>query len=200
MKDKLLIKRIATAIFGLSIIGIGIGITLKANLGVDPVSVMQTGLAKQFNMSYGNANALSSLVIIVFIFLIDRKYLSVATFLALFLIAYVADLTLFLLGGLTIHLLFFEVVGLLLGIILIAAGVAIYTQVNLGAGAVDAVSMLISDKTEYQYRWVRMACDFSFLLAGVLLQGAIGLGTVLIALFTGPLIQWFLPHTNFLKQ
>lgn len=200
MKEKQLTKRILLAILGLSIIGFGIAITIKANLGVDPASVLQTGLAKQLNTSYGNANVLTCIVIISIIFFVDKKYLSIATFLALFLIAYVADFSLYLFSGITLDTILLQVIALLSGTMLVGLGVAIYSQVNLGVGAIDSVSMLISDKTQLEYRWVRMVCDFGFLLIGILLQGSIGIGTIVIAILTGPSIQWFLPYTKFVKE
>lgn len=48
--------------------------------------------------------------------------------------------------------------------------------------------------------WVRMSCDFIFVVLGFLLGGTVGAGTVVAVFLTGPLVQFWLPRTKKLVQ
>lgn len=192
-KDKLT-KRIIVVAIGLLFCGIGIGLTIFANLGVDPASVFQQGIAKVFGISYGTASAAMNIVLISIMFFANRKSLNIATLMAIFMIGYTADFV-----STAFKSIFFEasmlarVILLVLGCAIMSLGVATYISPELGVGAVDLVSETISSRTKIAYRWVRISCDVIFLVVGYFLGGNVGVGTVVVALFTGPLVQFFRP-------
>ena len=192
------IKQLAVTFIGLVICGVGVGIFLYANLGVDPASVFQTGLSKVFNISYGTSSALSNLMILAIIFVIDKKYISVASILAIFSIGYSADITSKVLSFALIGDYSFIVKTILciIGTIIMASGVAVYTRANLGVGAVDSVSEIIHDKTGVSYRIIRIVADLSFVVIGYMLGGALGIGTIIAAFLTGPCVQLIRKYSN----
>lgn len=185
--------RIIVAALGLTLSGVGVGLTLSAALGVDPASVFETGLAGIIGTSFGTAAAIVNAAIIATVFFVDKKYLNISTLLAIFLIGYVADGTRALFALLPPVGLIIRALVLLFGVCVMALGVAVYTTPGLGVGAIDLVSQIISDKTGWVYRYVRVASDLVFLLVGWLLGGSVGAGTVVAALLLGPLIQLFRP-------
>ncbi len=194
-KQNHLIYRILLAVFGMCISGVGIGLSLYANLGVDPASVMETGLARVAGITYGTSAALINVLILAIVFFIDRSYINISSLLAIFFIGYVADGMTWVLDRLCPPELsvIVRVVFLLAGNALIGLGVAVYTAPRLGVGAIDLVSQIISDKGKLAYRWVRVATDLSFLAIGWLLGGAVGAGTVVSALIVGPIVQFLRP-------
>lgn len=196
MKGKsTLIYRILVAALGLTLSGIGVGIFLFSNLGVDAASVFETGVAKQLGVDFGTAAAIINVVILLVVLFIDRSYINISSLLAIFLIGYVAGFVEQLLAlafpsepSLILRILF-----ILVGNTIIALGVAVYTTPKLGVGAIDLVSQIISDKTGWTYRWVRVAGDLAFVLIGWLLGGEVGVGTVVCALLLGPTVQFLRP-------
>ena len=77
--------------------------------------------------------------------------------------------------------------------IIIAIGFSFLVSTELGVAPNDLVPLIIRDKTNFQYRWIRIGLDLSFLVVGYLLAGVVGLGTIIAVLFTGPAIQFFMP-------
>ena len=77
---------------------------------------------------------------------------------------------------------------------IIAIGFSILSATNLGFAPNDSVYFIISDKTKYQHRWVRMVTDICYLIIGLLLGGVVGIGTIISALLTGPFVQLCLPY------
>ena len=71
---------------------------------------------------------------------------------------------------------------------------------DAGTGPNDLVAVVISDKTKQSFGIVRVITDISFVLAGFLLGGSVGLGTVICAACVGPVANIFLPINEKLIQ
>lgn len=196
MKKDQLALRIFMAIIGLMISGVGVGIFLYSQLGVDPASVLQTGFSNVFHISYGTASALSNVVILGIVFFIDRSYINLSSLLAIFGIGYTADFVNFILRNLLpgdLNLII-RLLMILVGCLVMAAGIATYIRADLGVGAIDLVSEIISNKLHFSYRIVRVAGDISFVIVGFLLGGKVGVGTLVAAFMTGPAVHLLRPY------
>lgn len=197
MKEKngSLVLRILFSAIGLAICGVGVGVFLFAGLGVDSASVFETGCANVIGLSYGTTTAIINMVILIVVFAIDRSYINISSILAIFLIGYVGEYT----GKLLACLVLGEVslvVGIILALIgcaVMAVGISMYIAVGLGVGAIDLLSEIISDRMKWQYRWVRVTIDVLFVLVGWALGGKFGLGTIMVAVLLGPMIQFVRP-------
>ncbi|TCL57956.1 hypothetical protein EDD76_10770 [Kineothrix alysoides] len=193
---KRLLLQALVAIVGLMICGVGVGIFLYSQLGVDPASVLELGLGNVFHVSYGTASALTNIVILAIVFIIDKSYINVSSLLAIVGIGYTADFVRFLLD-------FFikgephlaaRILMILIGCLIMATGIATYIRAELGVGAIDMVSEVISNKLKLSYRIVRVVCDITFVAVGYILGGTVGVGTVVAAFMTGPAVQFVRPY------
>ncbi len=193
---KNLARKLIVAMLGLMICGVGVGIFLYSGLGVDPASVFELGIAKVFHITYGTASAAINVVILAIVFFLDRSYINIASVLAIFGIGYTADLTNFVLG------LFLKgeqhigvrIVMIVIGLLIMSTGIAAYIRADLGVGAIDLISEIISNKLKISYRGVRIGADITFVIVGFLLGGTVGIGTVLAAFMTGPSVQFLRPY------
>jgi uncharacterized membrane protein YczE len=86
------------------------------------------------------------------------------------------------------------------GVLIIGYGIGIYVSAGLGAGPRDTLTMLISEKTGMNVKRVRNMIEISVLFIGWLLGGPIGIGTIIIALFTGTILSYSLPQSKQLLQ
>lgn len=196
MKNKNLIIKILVAIAGLMILGVGIGIFLYSELGVDPASVMELGLGNVFHLSYGTASALTNIVILVVVFVIDKTYINLSSLLAILVIGYTADFMKIILncvikGELNLYV---RIIMTLIGCLIMAIGIATYIRADLGVGAIDLVSEIISNKSKFSYRIIRIFGDIIFVAIGYFLGGIVGVGTLVAAFMMGPAIQFVRPH------
>ena len=90
-----------------------------------------------------------------------------------------------------------RIVSMVLGCVILSAGMSIVINSNAGTGPNDLVAVILSDKIErVQFRWVRVGCDLFFVVLGFLLGGTVGAGTVVAVFLTGPLVQFWLPKTK----
>jgi uncharacterized membrane protein YczE len=72
---------------------------------------------------------------------------------------------------------------------------SLYFTADLGVSAYDAVSKIMADKKIAQFRFCRIITDVTCVIVGFVLKASVGIGTIITALFMGPLIQWF--NVNF---
>lgn len=188
-------KRILTSLVGLILCGVGVSMFLYSEMGVDPASVFELGLAKVFRISYGTSSALINVVILLIVFFIDKNYINISSLIAIFGIGYTADfvrkiLSILIQGEPNLIL---KLVLILIGLFIMSCGIATYIMADLGVGAIDLISEIISRKSKMQYRLVRVIGDVAFVVIGFLLGGTVGVGTVVAAFLTGPTVQLVRP-------
>lgn len=188
-------KRMLTSLVGLILCGVGVSMFLYSGMGVDPASVFELGLAKVFRISYGTSSALINVVILLIVFFIDKNYINISSLIAIFGIGYTADfvrkiLSILIQGEPNLIL---KLVLILIGLFIMSCGIATYIMADLGVGAIDLISEIISRKSKMQYRLVRVIGDVAFVVIGFLLGGTVGVGTVVAAFLTGPTVQLVRP-------
>ena len=86
---------------------------------------------------------------------------------------------------------------LVVGIVLTCIAAALYYTADLGVSTYDAIPLYLADR-KYKvsghilpFRVIRIACDLLCVLIGFLLGWMPGVGTIITALFMGPLITFF---------
>lgn len=188
-------KRILTSLVGLILCGVGVSMFLYSGMGVDPASVFELGIAKVCGISYGTSSALINVVILLIVFFIDKSYINISSLIAIFGIGYTADfvrkiLSILIQGEPNLIL---KLVLILIGLFIMSCGIATYIKAELGVGAIDLISEIISRKSKVQYRVVRVIGDVAFVVIGFLLGGTVGVGTVVAAFLTGPTVQLVRP-------
>jgi uncharacterized membrane protein YczE len=93
--------------------------------------------------------------------------------------------------------LFLRSVWLLAGLLLAGVGSVLYLGSQLGAGPRDGLMLGLSRRTGWSIHLTRTALEVAVLIAGWLLGGTVGVGTVLFALAIGPIIHLMSNMTGF---
>jgi uncharacterized membrane protein YczE len=107
-----------------------------------------------------------------------------------------SDLSVFLCGFISIEgtPLFVLRIGMkIAGILLVAIGSGLYFNTHVGVSPYDGIGLIITNKLGNQnwYRWVRIATDIICVTLGFLMGNIPGVGTLIMALCTGPLFAFF---------
>ena len=200
-------RRILMSLAGVLICAVSVGVFKIAALGVDPFQSLMSGLDNWIPIPFGTLYVLVNLALLVFSLLTDRRNIGIATFINLFLLGYITQFTYeWLQTLLPDPSLLMRVLCLLVGIVVICFGSALYMTANLGVSTYDAVAIVLSHKWKLgQFQYVRICCDLVCVALGVgifLLSGGTfaqvpaiaGIGTIITAFFMGPLIQFFNTH------
>lgn len=195
-KNLNLIKRLALFFIGMTIIQFGVALFLKSDIGSDPFTVFNQGLAFALNTTPGKANIIILVILTCLIFIFGKSYINIGTLICVFGVGPVIDLALSIVSYVPIESYNIFIKGLLvvIGCLIVGIGFSILSATNLGMAPNDSVYFIIKDKTKFQYRWVRITTDLCYLVAGYLLGGVVGLGTVIAVFLPGPIIQFLLPY------
>lgn len=198
------LRRILMSLCGVIICAVSVGIFKIAALGVDPFQSLMSGLDKLIPISFGTLYVIVNVLLLSFSLLMDRSKIGLATFINLFLLGYITEYTYnFLQTVIAAPSMLVRVVCLLVGIVIICFGSALYMTADLGVSTYDAIAIALAGKWKLApFKYCRIATDLVcvisgcglFLLAGGTL-GAIptiaGAGTIITAFFMGPLIELF---------
>ena len=197
-KDGLLARRIAMAAVGMALAGVAVGLFKRAMFGVDPYQAFANGLANVIPIRFGTLYMLVNALQLVVVFFLDRHYIGISTLINLFLLGYVAEYTeLGLARWLGEPTLVGQVAFLIVGIVLSCFAAALYYTADLGVSTYDAIPLHISDRKPrlmgrvMPFRAIRIISDLICTGIGAALGAPVGLGTVITALFMGPLIAFF---------
>ena len=200
-------KRIFMSLLGVIICAISVAIFKIAAFGLDPFQTFMAGLNTVVPINFGTLYMISNIVLLIFIFILDKHYIGIATFINLFLLGYITQFTYDFLQTIIIDpSILVRAICLAFAVIVICFGISFYMTASLGVSTYDAIALIIVNtyhKGKFQY--VRIISDIVCVIFGILLflfanqsvksiTALVGIGTVITAFFMGPLIEFFSVH------
>jgi uncharacterized membrane protein YczE len=181
--------RLTQMFLGLALLGVAIAFEVRAGLGVDPWDVLHQGLARRTGISIGTWVAIvGGLVLLLWIPLRQRP--GVGTVCNVVVIGASLNVVLAHLAAPTSST--GQWIYLVAGIVLCGIATGAYIGAGLGPGPRDGI-MLGLARRGHSIRLARTVVEVSFLIAGYLLGGTVGIGTVLFALSIGPIAHVTIP-------
>jgi len=185
-------RRILMTIFGVLIAGFSVGIFNFSLFGMDPFQVLAHGIWEHINMGFGTLYMIINLIMLAAIFFIDKSKIGLGTLINIFLLGYVVQFSSWLFAYLIPEPgIFIRIIALLIGIIIISFGSALYFTGDLGVSTYDAVALLMAEKKIAKFQYCRIGTDLVCTITGFLLGATVGIGTLITALFMGPIIAFF---------
>ncbi len=202
-----LICRVVILFIGLTIAHLGVTLFLLADLGADPFNVLIQGLRQVvenagWNLTHGTVHMAVSFLIILILLIVDRYYVKAGTLICMFCCCPFIDFFSWLLKSLNIGGagLPVKIPVLVLGCVILAFGMTIVIRSEAGTGPNDLVAVVISEKSGIRFGITRVATDALFVLAGFLLGGKVGIGTIICAFLVGVVADFFMPLSNSMVQ
>ncbi len=208
-------KRLLIVLLSLVLMNFGIACYYQCNLGADPFSVFVEGEMALFGKSAGWCTNVNNVFLFALMLIIGRKYIHVGSIIGAFISGWLINLSWDLLdlvknyvtANFPQYMLATQIAMLIVGLVAFAVAVGLYVCADMGVSAVEAIPLWVEEKTKINIRWLRIAEDVIFMLLGILL-GAIagktifslnpelepltGIGTILGAFGTGPIMKWFM--------
>lgn len=86
-------KRIIMSLFGVIITAISIGVIKFAEFGVDPFQFFMSGIDALLPIDFGTLYVIVNAVLLLFAYGFNRQYIGIATFINLFFLGYIVDLS-----------------------------------------------------------------------------------------------------------
>ena len=185
-------KRILMTIIGVTVGGFSVGMFNFSDFGMDPFQVFAHGIWNLTPIGYGTVYTILNLLLLILVFIFDRKKLGLGTFINIFLLGYVVQFSSWLWDYLIPEPgLATKIVFLCLGIIILCFSSSLYFTANMGVSTYDAVALYLSEKKIASFFICRISTDIICTLIGFFLGATVGIGTLVTAFFMGPLITFY---------
>lgn len=182
-------KRLFQLYSGLLIYGVAAALLVRAKLGLDPWDVFHQGLSRQFGLAIGTWVIIVGIVVVL-LWIPLKETPGLGTISNVAIIGLVMNFSLGVLPH--PHSIILRWIFLGASIIFIGMATGMYIGAGLGPGPRDGLMTAISAKG-YSLRVVRTCIEATALIAGWLLGGSVGIGTLIYALSIGPLSHIFIP-------
>ena len=189
-----MVKKLIFFITGIAIACMGVAFILKSNAGAGPQDVVLMVLAEKTGVTFGTWVMISQGIFLLCNALLLKKRPQFESVFTMVLWGLLADFWLeiifadlhFVLVTPVLRWSFF-----LLGVLLIGIGVGIYLTSELPRMPYDGMMVALSEKFHVNLMVSRTILELFFIFLGVLVGGIVGVGTIVIVLCIGSIIQFF---------
>lgn len=200
--DKLTFKRVFNYLLGLWFITLGIGFSIKSNLGATPVSSIPYTLNLIWGIEIGKATIIFHAVLVLIELILLGKDFKIKHFLQVFvgvLFGYFTTFSVGLMGFIPDPTsILSELLLTFLSIFTVALGLFFYVPTNIIPVSVDGVTQALAIAFNMPFSKTKVVYDVSLLVISVVLcfvflgviGGSIGIGTILSAVFVGTVLKY----------
>ncbi|MBE5880757.1 MAG: hypothetical protein E7289_00380 [Lachnospiraceae bacterium] len=196
--------RVILLLIGLAIAHLGVTLFLLADLGADPFNVLVQGIFRTVSklsvlsfLTHGYTHIAICFLIILVLLVVDKNYIKIGTILCMVCGGPIIDFFSLILAPMFEQMPFvLKVIMLGLGCVILACGMTIVIKSDAGTGPNDLVAVVISDKSKKKFGLIRIIVDVSFVAAGFIMGGVVGIGTIICAFLVGPVAGVFMPHSE----
>lgn len=184
------LKKLPKLLLGFWILAFGLVLMKKAQLGLNAWGVFHEGLSIQTGISFGKIIQIVGIVLLVLCLLI-KIYPGIGTLLNILIIGTFVDwidlfMTIDVLDSWPLRITFFSI-----GLLFNTYGTALYIMCELGKGPRDGLFMGLSKVTGISIKYIRPMIEIVVLVIGFLFGGIVSVGTIIVALTSGYLVQHF---------
>ena len=201
MKNKIssnITRNSLIATLGLMLFGLGVHLTIQADIGVAPWDALNLGLSKTFGILYGTASVIVSFAIIA-VDLLLREPIGIGTVLDAVVVGKTVDLLNWL--GIIPSVednLPVSVAVMLTGLFIMGLGQVVYMKAGLCCGPRDSLMLAINRRLKkLPVGAVSVLMMIIVLLVGWRLGGPIGIGTIVCTFGIGIMMQFAFVITRF---
>lgn len=196
-------KRLFAYVLGLFIMTIGVGFSLKSNLGVSPVSSIPYTITLILGIEMGKATILFHIILILIQIVLlrkDFKMKNLSQLLVAVLFGYFTTFSNYMMtflptpGNYAIRLLL-----LLMSTIFVAVGIFLYLPPDIVPLAGEGAMQAVSQKTGIAFPKVKVAFDTTMvLISGITCSlvlrglGSVGAGTIISAILIGTILSFIM--------
>lgn len=182
--------RLTQLIVGLVLFGAGCAVMVQAGIGLDPWTVFAQGVSRQTGIGIGwITNIVGFLVLLLWIPLRQRP--GIGTVANILLVGTSMQVTLGFVPA--VHGFIWQLLVFIAGIGLVAIASGLYIGARFGPGPRDGLMTGLNSRFGWPIWASRLGVEATVLVAGWLLGGTVGLGTILFAALIGPAVHVCLP-------
>ncbi|ODG92525.1 hypothetical protein BED47_18970 [Gottfriedia luciferensis] len=184
-------------VLGILILTLGISINIQSNLGTSPFDALLVGLSKNMGLTVGSWEIIIALLLLCLNSLLKRQRPEFLGLVTAFITGIGIDLWLFLLHNfITPEFWYSKIACYSLGLVISGLGTATYLHTNFAPIPVDRLTLILQELTRTNIFFSKTVIYLIFLIAALISNGPIGIGTILTVCFGGLILNYFMPITE----
>ncbi|MGG0178913.1 YczE/YyaS/YitT family protein [Gottfriedia acidiceleris] len=197
-----MIKRLIKAkyvfyVLGILILTLGISINIQSNLGTSPFDALLVGLSNNVGLTVGSWEIIIALLLICINSFIKRQRPEFLGLVTAFITGIGIDMWLYLLHNLvTPEIWYSKIACYSIGLVISGLGTATYLHTNFAPIPVDRLTLILQELTRTNIFFSKTVIYLIFLIAALISNGPIGIGTILTVCFGGLILNYFMPLTK----
>lgn len=191
---ELILRRFTFYTLGILILTFGIALSILSNLGTGPFDALLVGLYRSFGLTIGSWEIVVGLLMVICNALAEKRRPEYLALLTSFITGIGIDLWMYLLAD-WLHpiTILSRTICLVMGMVVGGLGIAINLQSNFAPNPMDRSMQVVRNLTGLNFAISRALISIVLVLLAFMFGGPIGVGTILSALFTGVMINFFMP-------
>jgi len=184
------VRKVPRLLVGLFVLAMGIYLTRLAGLGLAPWPILHDGLEKVTGIPFGFVTQIVGVIILVFSMIRFHTKVGVGTILNVLLVGPFIELFEVIYRVLPATL-WIQIIVFIVGLLLMTFGRSLYISSELGQGPRDGLFVGLARTTKFEVKYIKLAIEFIVFVIGFALGGAVGIGTLIIVVLSGYLIQFY---------
>jgi len=186
-------KKIVVLLFGIIILALGTAICNFTGLGIDPFNALCVAIAEMTNIQLGTMVLMIQALIAVIVFIFKREDIGFGTIVPIATFGYFLQFFDWAIPQLVVqpNSILINLIIFVLGMLTLAFGMTTYMQCRMGMVPYDALAFVFEHYFKRRAAIFRISLDVTIAVIAFLLGGPISIGTVLLAVSVGPLIDFY---------
>lgn len=181
-------------ILGLIILTFGVCLTIKADLGAGAWDALNVGLSNVVGLTIGKWVMIVGCILIFVNAILLKKRPEVLSIFTIVFIGMLIDLWMgTIMGNLNLEGIPLRLGTLLMGLLIIGLGAAIYLQASFPLNPLDNLMMAIKHRFGVNLMAAKTIGELIGFILALIVKGPIGFGTLIVTFAIGPFIQVFYP-------
>lgn len=181
--------RIGFFLVGLLIMGLGISLIAISNFGNGSWDAVNIGLSEKTGLSIGLCMNIVAIIQIIIGGIINKEFPNLATMITSICLGAFIDLWMLFIGNIEMTSKLMEFGMFMLALPVISIGISIYLVSKLPNTPLDYFMLAIKSKLNLSLMTSKITSESIGLVIGFMLGGTIGIGTIIIIVAIGPMIQ-----------
>ncbi|WP_102347566.1 YczE/YyaS/YitT family protein [Bacillus sp. Marseille-P3661] len=184
-------KRIAIYLLGLSITALGIALIVLSMAGAGPWDIVAVGLNNHFGLTIGTWSIIAQTCVVLLTGIIEKKRPPFESVGAIIIRSLILDGWIYLVFNNVdfTSSLEFQWISFTIGVLASGLGIGIYVLAEFPKTPIDGLMVAVHKRFGYSLNVSRTIIEAAAVVLGYLLGGPVGIGTLIIALTLGKVIQ-----------
>lgn len=193
-ENKLTLSKLAVYTAGIIVFTSGIAMTIQSKLGTSPFDALLVGLYRSVGLTIGSWEIIVGGIMVIINAVSQRSRPEYLAMLTAIITGICIDFWVWTYSGWLEPQLAWQQYGcLIFGMVLVGFGVALYLTADFAIIPFDRMMLVVSALTGWSVAVSRAMLGILLVCIALFFNGAIGIGTLLIALFGGVFISLFRP-------